>query len=138
VEQAGRVQAWAIGPGGGTGPEAAERLRTVLATDLPVVIDADGLTVLAEHPEWVRARSERGAPTVLTPHSGEFARLAGADPGADRLAAVRALAADLGCTVLLKGHVTIVAGPDGAAYAEHSGHSWAATAGSGDVLTGIV
>src|SRR5699024_2450322 len=87
------------------------------------------------HPGWVRGRA---APTVLTPHAGEFARLTGAEVPADRPAAVRSLAADLGATVLLKGSVTVIAGPDGTAYAEHAGHSWAATAGSGDVLTGII
>lgn len=135
VRGAGRVQAWAVGPGGGTDAEAAGRLREVLATGLPVVVDADGLTILAEHPGWVRGRT---APTVLTPHAGEFARLTGAEVPADRPAAVRSLAADLGATVLLKGSVTVIAGPDGTAYAEHAGHSWAATAGSGDVLTGII
>ncbi len=135
VGDAGRVQAWAIGPGGGTDDAAAGRLRDVLATELPVVVDADALTILAERPEWVRSRT---APTVLTPHAGEFARLTGAEVPSDRPAAVRALASDTGATVLLKGVVTVIAGPDGTAYAEHAGHSWAATAGSGDVLTGII
>lgn len=83
----------------GTGDEALEILRTVLATDLPVLVDADGLTVLAQNLDLVRGRS---APTLLTPHAGEFARLAGTGVGDDRLSAVRALAAELGATVLLK------------------------------------
>ncbi len=135
VAEAGRVQAWAVGPGMGLDDEAEERLRTVLGADVPVVVDADALTLLARHPGWVR---ERTAPTVLTPHEGEFARLTGGPVPADRLAAVRALAADLGAAVLLKGNVTLISAPGGEAYAEHSGHAWAATAGSGDLLTGIV
>ncbi|WP_200170918.1 bifunctional ADP-dependent NAD(P)H-hydrate dehydratase/NAD(P)H-hydrate epimerase [Tomitella cavernea] len=135
VAEAGRVQAWAVGPGMGLDEEAEERLRTVLGADVPAVVDADALTLLARHPGWVR---ERTAPTVLTPHEGEFARLTGGPVPADRLAAVRALAADLGATVLLKGNVTLISAPGGEAYAEHSGHAWAATAGSGDVLTGII
>ena len=71
---AGRVQAWAVGPGFGVGDDAADTLRAVLETDLPVIVDADALTILARHPEWVANRS---ASTVLTPHAGEFARLAG-------------------------------------------------------------
>ncbi len=135
VIEAGRVQAWAVGPGAGLDDEATGLLRTVLDTDVPVVVDADALTLLARHPQWVRGRP---APTVLTPHAGEFARLAGAEVPADRLGAVRSLAAELGATVLLKGNVTLISSPHGEAYAEHSGHAWAATAGSGDVLTGII
>ncbi|QDQ96656.1 bifunctional ADP-dependent NAD(P)H-hydrate dehydratase/NAD(P)H-hydrate epimerase [Tomitella fengzijianii] len=135
IGEAGRVQAWAAGPGGGVDDAAERRLQGILATDVPVIVDADGLTILARHHEWVR---ERSAPTVLTPHAGEFARLTGSPVPADRLAAVRTLAADLGATVLLKGNVTLISEPGRVAYAEHSGHAWAATAGSGDVLTGIV
>lgn len=132
---AGRVQAWVVGPGFGTGDDAADTLRDVLDTDLPVIVDADALTILARHPEWV---ADRSAPTVLTPHAGEFARLAGHPPGEDRVAATRALAADLGVTVLLKGNVTVVAAPGGPVYLNPAGQSWAATAGSGDVLSGMV
>jgi ADP-dependent NAD(P)H-hydrate dehydratase / NAD(P)H-hydrate epimerase len=130
---AGRVQAWVVGPGGGTGDDAAERLRTVLASDLPVLVDADGITVLAREPDLVRKRS---APTVLTPHDREFERLAG-PVGADRIGAARRAAADLGAIMLLKGNRTIVAGPDGTAYVNRTGTAWLATAGSGDVLAGL-
>ncbi|MBI3214011.1 MAG: NAD(P)H-hydrate dehydratase [Mycobacterium sp.] len=132
---AGRVQAWVVGPGFGTGPAESETLRAVLATDLPVIVDADGLTLLAKDLELVRSRS---APTVLTPHAGEFERLAGHPPGDDRVAATRALADDLGATVLLKGNVTVVADPGGPVYLNPAGQSWAATAGSGDVLSGVI
>ncbi|UXA14765.1 NAD(P)H-hydrate dehydratase [Mycobacterium sp. SMC-8] len=132
---AGRVQAWAVGPGLGTDETAAAALVFALETDLPVIVDADGLTILSAHPELIEGRS---APTVLTPHAGEFARLAGAPPGADRIADTRRLADRLGVTVLLKGNVTIVAAPGGPVHLNAAGNSWAATAGSGDVLSGVI
>ncbi|AUH69624.1 MULTISPECIES: bifunctional ADP-dependent NAD(P)H-hydrate dehydratase/NAD(P)H-hydrate epimerase [Gordonia] len=134
VADAGRVQAWAIGPGIGTGEQAHDLLADVLGTDLPTLVDADGLTVLARAPELL---ADRTAPTLLTPHAGEFARLAGAEPGPDRLSAVRGLAERLGVTVLLKGRITLVADPDGRVSGNDAESSWAATAGAGDVLTGI-
>ncbi|MDL9938319.1 NAD(P)H-hydrate epimerase [Gordonia sp. ABSL1-1] len=134
LADAGRVQAWVVGPGGGTDDAALATLRTVLATDVPVLVDADALTLLAGHPELVVGR---GAPTLLTPHAGEFGRLRGTRLPDDRLAAVTALAADWGVTVLLKGRITLVAGPDGIVYGNDAGSSWAATAGAGDVLSGI-
>lgn len=132
---AGRVQAWVVGPGLGTDSVAAGQLWFALESDLPVIVDADALTILAAHRHLV---AERRAPTVLTPHAGEFARLAGHPPGADRVAATRALAADLGATVLLKGNVTVIADPGGPVYLSAAGSSWAATAGSGDVLSGMI
>ncbi|WP_132993987.1 NAD(P)H-hydrate dehydratase [Gordonia zhaorongruii] len=145
LADAGRVQAWVIGPGGGTGEASAQILERVLADDVPVLVDADALTVLAGNAhlrELVRARS---APTLLTPHAGEFARLAAAagSGAADlltdghRLAAVRRLASETGATVLLKGRITLVADPDGTVWGNDARASWAATAGSGDVLAGI-
>ncbi len=131
--EAGRVQAWVVGPGAGTDDDARSLLAEVLATDLPVVVDADGLTMLAEQPGLVRGRA---AATVLTPHDREFARF-GAGPGGDRVGAARALAADLGCVVLLKGDATVVAAPDGTTYVNGTGTPWLATAGTGDVLSGI-
>jgi hydroxyethylthiazole kinase-like uncharacterized protein yjeF len=134
VQSSGRVQAWAVGPGLGTDDAGAAALWFALETDLPVIVDADGLTILAAHLDLVTGRS---APTVLTPHAGEFARLAGSPPG-DRVAATRKLAGKLGATVLLKGNVTVVADPGGQVYLNPAGQSWAATAGSGDVLSGII
>ncbi|ULE33769.1 NAD(P)H-hydrate dehydratase [Mycobacterium sp. IDR2000157661] len=131
----GRVQAWAVGPGTGTDEAGAVALWFALESGLPVIVDADGLTILAAHPDIV---VNRAAPTVLTPHAGEFARLAGAPPGEDRVAATRALADRLGVTVLLKGNVTVIAEPFGRVYLSPAGQSWAATAGSGDVLSGII
>jgi ADP-dependent NAD(P)H-hydrate dehydratase / NAD(P)H-hydrate epimerase len=133
---AGQVQAWVIGPGFGTDDDAAGVLAAVLGSDVPVLVDADGLTVLARHPGWVRDRS---APTLLTPHLGEFARLTGVDveaPDFDRLHAARRAAADLGATVLLKGAGTVVVDPDGRTRVNSTGTARLATAGSGDVLSG--
>jgi len=139
---AGRVQAWVAGPGMGTDDDARSVLAEVLATDLPVLVDADGLTMAAREPDLVRRRS---APTVLTPHDREFARFVGRGGGAgedmvgsDRIGAARRLAADLGAVVLLKGDATVVAGPDGAAFVNATGTPWLATAGTGDVLSGII
>ena len=138
IEDAGRVQAWAAGPGMGTGEESAELLRAVLATSLPVLVDADGITLLAAHRELLPRR----APTLLTPHAGELARLLGADRAdveAHRLRFVTQAAAELGCTVLLKGSTTVIASPaaDQEVLVNPTGTSWLATAGSGDVLTGL-
>jgi len=132
---AGRVQAWAVGPGLGTDDVGASALWFALDTKLPVIVDADALTILAAHPDLL---ADRRAPTVLTPHAGEFARLAGSPPGDDRVAATRRLADRFGATVLLKGNVTVIAEPGGPVYVNPAGQSWAATAGSGDVLSGII
>jgi len=138
VKTAGRVQAWAVGPGIGTGPDAAALLAAVLASDVPVLVDADGLTVLAGHRDLLR----RDAPVLITPHAGELARLLSADRAdieARRLHYVGAAAAELGVTVLLKGSTTVIASPDGTqpVLVNSTGTSWLATAGSGDVLSGL-
>jgi len=131
--EAGQVQAWVVGPGIGTDDAAAGLLRDVLGQDVPVLVDADGLTLLAREPELVRSRT---APTVLTPHDREFERVAG-PVGADRVGAARRAAAEMGVTMLLKGNATVVAGPDGFVYVNPTGTPWLATAGSGDVLSGL-
>ncbi|MGY1793218.1 NAD(P)H-hydrate dehydratase [Geodermatophilus sp. SYSU D00525] len=131
---AGRVQAWVVGPGTGTDDDARSVLAEVLTTDLPVVVDADALTMAAREPDLVRRRS---APTVLTPHDREFERF-GVAVGADRIGSARRLAADLGAVVLLKGSATVVADPDGTAYVNGTGTPEMATAGTGDVLSGIL
>jgi ADP-dependent NAD(P)H-hydrate dehydratase / NAD(P)H-hydrate epimerase len=142
LQAAGRVQAWLAGPGMGTDELARRRLSAVLATDLPVLADADGLTLIASDPELVTGRS---APTLLTPHAGELARLLGAGPAdvaARRLDHAREAAARFGATVLLKGSTTVIASPPGAAgqgtvLVNPTGTSWLATAGTGDVLSGL-
>jgi hydroxyethylthiazole kinase-like uncharacterized protein yjeF len=129
-----RVQAWVVGPGLGTDGTAMALLADVLSTDVPVIADADAITLIARTPRLIRGRS---APTVITPHDREFERIAG-QPGPDRLAAARRAARDLGATVLLKGNATVVAAPDGTAYVNPTGTPWLATAGSGDVLSGLI
>ncbi|MFE4668436.1 NAD(P)H-hydrate dehydratase [Streptomyces sp. NPDC056716] len=130
---AGRVQAWVVGPGMGdeSGPVAE-----VVAAEVPVLIDADGLR-LAD-PAAVRARS---APTLMTPHAGEAAALLGVareEVEGGRLAAVRELAGRFSATVLLKGSTTLVAGGgDNVVRVNATGTGWLATAGSGDVLSGL-
>jgi hydroxyethylthiazole kinase-like uncharacterized protein yjeF len=133
----GRVQAWAIGSGLGTDKDAARLVEAVLSTDLPVLVDADAVTILASRRDWLAGRS---APTLLTPHAGEFARLMGVerpDVEAHRLEHVRAAARELGVTVLLKGSTTLVAAPDGRVHVNTASTAYLATAGSGDVLSGV-
>ena len=133
---AGRFGALAVGPGLGRAPGTAAAVRRlVVGTTGPVVIDADALHALAGHLDLLAGRT---VPAVLTPHAGEYAALRGEAPGADRLAAARALAAETGAVVLLKGPGTVVADPDGRAAICLAGGSALATAGTGDVLTGIV
>lgn len=136
--EAGRVQAWVVGPGIGTDDSGLGELRTVLESDVPVLVDADGLNLLAQHHDLAVGLRGRAAPTLLTPHAGEFERLTRVPPSPDRVAATRALAAEWGVTVLLKGRATVIADPDGRVHVNDAGSSWAATAGSGDVLSGIV
>jgi len=136
VLAAGRVQAWVVGPGLGTDDDAAAVVQAVLGADVPVLVDADGLTVLAAHREWLDRRT---APTLLTPHAGEFARLVGGEREAveaDRLGVTRRAADEMGVTVLLKGSTTVVADPGGRARVNSTGSALLATAGSGDVLSG--
>ncbi|MFI1211644.1 NAD(P)H-hydrate dehydratase [Streptomyces sp. NPDC020802] len=132
-ERAGRVQSWVVGPGAG---DDADAVAAVLKADVPVLVDADGLR-LADR-DAVRARR---APTLLTPHAGEAAALLGVSrdevEGA-RLTSVRELAERYGATVLLKGSTTLVASPGGGPVRVNStGTGWLATAGSGDVLSGL-
>lgn len=137
VLDAGRVQSWVVGSGLGTDDDAAAVVRALLETELPVVVDADAITVLAGDPGLVRGRV---AATVLTPHAGEFARLRGLDRAeveAHRLEHARAAAADLGVAVLLKGATTLVAAPSGHVRVNTADTPYLATAGSGDVLSGI-
>ncbi len=135
-QAAGRVQAWVVGPGLGTDEAAIATLTFALNSDVPVIVDADALTILAAHPHLV---SDRDAPTVLTPHAGEFARLGRCrHRGRTGSKPTRRLADAFGATVLLKGNVTVIADPDGPVYLNPAGGSWAATAGSGDVLSGMI
>jgi hydroxyethylthiazole kinase-like uncharacterized protein yjeF len=137
VTDAGRVQAWVVGPGLGTGQEGQRILRHVLSAGVPVCADADATTLMARHPDVLDAR-DPGTPLVLTPHAGEFERLTGTAPGDDRVGAVKTAARRYDAVVLLKGNTTLVAAPDGRVLANVARGSWLATAGSGDVLSGLV
>ena len=133
----GRFGALVIGNGLGTTDEARDNIRQVVAAaagrGLPTVVDADGLTALG-----VEASRFVGPSTVLTPHDREYARLAGHAPGSDRIAAARELAATTGAVVLLKGGATVIASPDGDVLVSAEGDQRLATAGTGDVLAGII
>jgi hydroxyethylthiazole kinase-like uncharacterized protein yjeF len=137
LEDAERCKAVVIGPGLGLSDTSGADLRAFLAkADQAVVIDADALTLLGrDAPDVLRVRP---GPTVLTPHDKEFERLSGSAPADDRIQAVRALAADTGAIVLLKGSTTVMAAPDGQVLLAAAGSSVLATAGTGDVLSGTI
>ena len=135
-----RFHALVVGPGLGRGDETTAQTRLLaVEAPIPTVIDGDGLFAMAWNADGAAALLQRRtAPTVLTPHDGEYALLVGAPPGADRLVAARRLAADTGCVVLLKGAATVVADPEGQVLVVTTGDSRLATAGTGDVLSGII
>lgn len=127
-----RARCVVAGPGLGAG--AVEWLREMLAgVTCPVVLDADGLDRA-----FLDERSPHDGTWIITPHDGEFTRLSGHAPGEDRFDEVRTLARDLGCVVLLKGPVTIIAHPTGTLRVVTSGTASLATAGTGDVLAGLI
>jgi ADP-dependent NAD(P)H-hydrate dehydratase / NAD(P)H-hydrate epimerase len=140
VLDAGRVQAWVVGPGLGTDAVAETLVAQVLSADVPVVVDADGLTILGRNRELLMSRT---APTVLTPHAGELVRVLALDESvrndieARRLYYARTATAELGATVLLKGSTTVICSPSGLTRVNPTGTPWLATAGSGDVLSGM-
>jgi len=142
LDELPRFHAVVIGPGLGRSDAVARSVRRLVrAAVLPVVVDADGLNALgsaSEAASVVAARPADAGPVVLTPHDGEFARLAGQLPGTDRVAAARQLAQVTGAVVLLKGSTTIVAEPGGAILLAAAGDARLAAAGTGDVLAGMV
>lgn len=164
VRTAGRVQALVVGPGRGTDISAALELEYALRGAQPLVLDADAITLLAASAQLRELLRDRAStsPVLLTPHDGEFQRLADALPApdqdastddatmastadtsgfsgtTDRLHTTRALAAQLNAWVLRKGRITLIASPDGRLVSVNTGSSWAATPGSGDVLSGIL
>lgn len=135
-----RFGSLAVGPGLGRADDSMAAVAELVgAADVPVVIDGDGISAFeVDRADARAALIARSAPTVLTPHDREFEILTGARPGGDRIADVRAAASDLDCTVLLKGPTTIIADPDGRVLVVDCGDERLATAGSGDVLTGII
>ncbi|MFL5796343.1 MAG: NAD(P)H-hydrate dehydratase [Actinomycetota bacterium] len=131
------VDAVAVGPGLSRNDDTLAFVRGLVeATPVPAVVDADGLTAFAGRVDEL-AKID-AADLVLTPHAGEFARLTGADVGADRVASVRSLASESGATVLLKGNPTLVAQPGGRVHVNATGGPVLATGGTGDVLTGVI
>jgi NAD(P)H-hydrate epimerase len=139
-----RVRALVVGPGlgararqGGHG-RAGPVGRLLGAADVPAVVDADGISALGGPGEVAAVASGRQAPIVLTPHEGEYRRLTGHDPDADRIADVRRTAQECGAVVLLKGSTTVVADPQGRVRIVNSGSARLATAGTGDILSGMI
>jgi len=131
-----RFRALIVGPGLGRSAATVAAVRRLVAeAPVPLVLDADGLNALDGDTDLLAARP---AATIVTPHTGEFARLAGESVGEDRVAAARRLAERAGAVVLLKGSRTVVADPTGRAALNATGGPWLATAGTGDVLSGIV
>ncbi len=137
LEKARSCDAALIGPGLGRSPEAEELVRSLLADlDLPVILDADGINAVSGH---IDILDKRQAPTVLTPHEGEFSRLTGQElPVRDRLAAARDFARAHRCTLVLKGPGTVTAAPSGRAWINTTGNPGMAKGGSGDVLAGLL
>ncbi|GII90822.1 NAD(P)H-hydrate dehydratase [Sinosporangium siamense] len=136
VHDVGRVNSWVIGPGMGVGDDSLEIAREVLAADVPALVDADGLTLAAREPSLLR----REAPTVITPHVGEMARLLGVPREhieAARLEHARLAAERFGVTVLLKGSTTVVAEEGRPTLVNTTGTPFLATGGTGDVLAGL-
>lgn len=134
AQQLSKVDAVLIGPGLGQSDGTFVAVKTVLTQfSGPVVLDADGINVIAPHKDILR---DRTAPTILTPHMGEFRRIGGRQVS-DRTSAAAALARELGCIVLLKGHKTVIT--DGnTLFINETGNPGMATGGSGDVLAGII
>ncbi|MBO0902765.1 NAD(P)H-hydrate dehydratase [Jiella sonneratiae] len=144
-----RLNVFVLGPGFGAGDKARDFAQAVLGAGRRLVLDADGITAFKDEPQALFAaagEAARGRPggepaLVLTPHAGEFKRLfpdLAAEDGLSKLDLARRAAARAGAVVVLKGRDTVIAAPDGRAAINASGTAWLATAGTGDVLAGIV
>jgi hydroxyethylthiazole kinase-like uncharacterized protein yjeF len=135
------LDAIVVGPGLGEGERAATLLAAALASDLPCVLDADALNLIAGDADLRRACARRGADTLLTPHPAEAGRLLAettAHVQSDRLKAARVLSANLHAHVVLKGAGSVLVARDGHWFINTSGNSGMASAGMGDVLAGIL
>jgi hydroxyethylthiazole kinase-like uncharacterized protein yjeF len=131
----------AIGPGLGLSDQALQFLETGLAFHGPLVLDADALNLIADHPWLAQLLRERKDPCTITPHPGEAARLLGISVEqvqANRLAAIQLLIDRFQCHGVLKGHHTLVGSPNNAIYTCQAGNPGMATGGMGDVLTGLI
>ena len=125
-----------VGPGLGLSPWAREVTYAILENaTVPVIVDADGITAVSRH---IDVLDKLSCPVILTPHEGEFARLSDGLSRLDRAGAAREFSVKHGVTVLLKGHRTVTALPDGTLYVNTTGNPGMATGGSGDVLAGMI
>ncbi|MEM1009043.1 MAG: NAD(P)H-hydrate dehydratase, partial [Myxococcota bacterium] len=130
-----------LGPGLSLEPSVQSLIKTLLQTNAPMVIDADGLTHLAQNNALKEELKRRSAPTILTPHPGEMGRLCGystSEVQRQRLACARDFAVEYQVFVVLKGAGTLVASPEGEVWLNASGHAALAKAGTGDVLAGMI
>ncbi len=135
-----RLNAVLIGPGAGVSAETRDLVAAVLSTDATAVLDADALTSFKENPqELFDLVRNRPAPTILTPHAGEFARIfPELDNAESKLLQTKRAAEISGGVILFKGPDTVIAAPDGLAAINESAPPWLATAGTGDVLAGLI
>lgn len=139
VAELERFGALVIGPGLGRGDTTTTDVVTVLGdAPVPIVVDGDGLFAISDGPDGREAMRQRAPATIVTPHDGEYRALMGDAPGDDRLDAARRLAAEWSAIALLKGPSTVIAHPDGRVRVVSEGDERLATAGSGDVLSGII
>lgn len=134
-EKLNGMDAFLLGCGLGRNPETEQLVRRLLDVKLPLVLDADGINALEGHIDVLTCR--RDLPTVLTPHAGEFARIGG-DNSLPREEAAQKFAVEQGVVLVLKGHGTVVAAPDGRVMVNTTGNSGLAKGGSGDILSGMV
>ena len=136
IRRAQECDSFLFGPGLGRSAEITELVASVIQiVKTPTVLDADGLNAISKNPDALR---NSAAPLILTPHPGEFARLGGGSAGQDILGAARGFAQSYKCILVLKGHRTITATPDGKAYINSTGGPAMAKGGSGDVLAGMI
>jgi NAD(P)H-hydrate epimerase len=134
-----RFRVLVMGPGIGRSEPTVASVRAIVdRAPIPLLLDADGIVALGPLAEAGPRLARRLAPTILTPHDGEYTALVGSPPGDDRTAAARSLARSTGAVVLLKGPTTVVADPDGEVRYVTAGSSVLATAGTGDVLSGVI
>jgi hydroxyethylthiazole kinase-like uncharacterized protein yjeF len=141
VLEKGLLGVLAVGPGMGRSESAKKILASALTAPVPLVLDADALNLVAENGDLAAAVSVRQWPTLLTPHPAEAARLLGQDTDqvqADRVAAAQRIAERYKSLVVLKGNGSIIAAPDGSWWINGSGNPGMASAGMGDVLTGMI
>ena len=136
IRRAEGCDAFLIGPGLGRSDEISEMVASLIRIiRTPIILDADGLFAISDN---VDVLGKAVCPMILTPHLGEFSRLTGGAPYTDRLSAARGFAVENRCTLVLKGHRTITALPDGTAFINVTGGPAMAKGGSGDVLAGMI